>query len=60
MAKTNVFSFDVKNRRKKKNKFETHLSRVVIMILKSAAHFVIEEEADVKVGSSKVPSPLKP
>lgn len=29
------------------------------MILKSAAHFVIEEEADVKVGSNKVPSPLK-
>lgn len=24
------------------------------MILKSAAHFVIEEEADVKVGSNKV------
>lgn len=30
--------------------FETHLSQV---------HFAIEEEADVKVGSNKVPSPLK-
>lgn len=55
MAKTNVF-FPLMS---KKNTFETHLSQAVIMILKSAAHFVIQEEADVKVGSNKVPSPLK-
>lgn len=46
MAKTNIF-FPLMS---KKNTFETHLSQV---------HFAIEEEADVKVGSNKVPSPLK-
>lgn len=35
---------------------EMYLSR---MILKSATHSVIEEGADVKVGSNKVASPLK-